>query len=113
MKVLVLGVGTEIVGRVVNFVGISLTLLDGVLVRAVFFTEALHTGAFFFAPGLVLFLLHVVVGILLFWFYTISWTAFSHALDQPKISERSMKEMCVRDDLTPIRSQMTPMYDDY
>jgi hypothetical protein len=66
MKVLVLGVGTVIAGRVVNFVGISLTLLDGVLVGVGFFMDALCTGAFLFALGLVVFLLHVVVGMSLF-----------------------------------------------
>ena len=66
MKVLVLGVETFIAGRAVNFVGVSLTLLDGVLVGAGFFTEALCTGAFFFALGLVLFLVRVVVSMSLF-----------------------------------------------
>ena len=55
-----------------------------------------------FAPGMVLIFLHVVVSISLFWFYAISQTTFSYVLDWPKISERSMKEKCVGDDLTPI-----------
>ena len=66
MKVLFLGVGTLIAGRAVNFVGVSVNLLDGVLVGAGFFMEALRTGAFFFTLGLELSLVHVVVSMLLF-----------------------------------------------